>query len=376
MPWKEASVISLRKEFVEFAGKGANISLLCKRFGISRETGYKWIRRYAKDGASALGDQSRRPMNSPSRTTTAMEEAILEVREKHTAWGGRKIRRFLQNRGISAVPAASTITEVLRRNGRIDEKESVKHSPFRRFERKDPNDLWQMDFKGHIPCPEGRCHPLTVLDDYSRYSIVLKACLNERTETVQLALIDAFRQYGLPNQIISDNGNPWGSQGRSAFTTLTVWLMQLGIQVSNSAPAHPQTMGKDERFHRTLKAELLGSSLPWSNQQAQTRFDHWRFQYNHERPHEALEMNVPASRFQVSNRSYPESLPPIEYGSGDIVRKVQSCGIVHFKGKEFRVSAALVGLPIALRPRPQCDWLLDLYFVRQLVMTINLHDHE
>jgi transposase InsO family protein len=376
MPWKESSVMNLRKEFVDLAKNDGNISRLCKSFGISRKTGYKWLERFHSSGQTGLENQSRRPINSPGQISTGIEEAIIQVREKHDAWGGRKIRRFLQNSGVSNVPAASTITEVLRRNGLIHEFDAAKHSPFQRFERKYPNDLWQMDFKGHVPCPEGRCHPLTVLDDHSRYSVVLKACLNERTETVQSCLVDAFRQYGLPNQIISDNGSPWGNRGHNPFTRLTVWLMRLSILVSNSAPAHPETMGKDERFHRTLKAELLGESLPWRKEQVQKRFDQWRFEYNHQRPHEALDMEVPATRFQVSNRAFPESLPPIEYGSTDIVRKVQNNGVVHFKGLEFRVPTALVGFPIALRPRAQCDGLFDLYFVRQLVMVIDLNDHD
>jgi transposase InsO family protein len=376
MPWKEANVISLRKEFVEFAKNGDNVSCLCKRFGISRETGYKWIRRYAANGEEALADRSRRPVNSPGRVCESIEETVVKLRSQHSVWGGRKIRRRMQMLGYSDIPAASTITAILKRHGLIDRFESQKCKAFQRFEREYPNDLWQMDFKGHVPCPEGRCHPLTVLDDHSRYSVVLKACLTERTETVQPCLIDAFRQYGLPNQMITDNGPPWGNHGHNPFTKLTVWLMRLGILISNSAPAHPETMGKEERFHRTLKAELLGESLPWRIEQAQRKFDQWRFEYNHHRPHEALGMEVPASRYQISKRSFPEALPPIEYGSTDIVRKVQSNGIVHFQGREFRVPQALTGYPIALRTSSQCDGLFELYFVRQLVMVINLNDHD
>lgn len=376
MPWKEASVVNLRKEFVDLAKNSNNIAQLCKNFGISRKTGYKWLQRFEDSGETGLENLSRRPVHCPGRISTVMEGVIIKVRKRHHAWGGRKIRRFLHNRGITDVPAASTITGVLRRNGFIDEFEACKHSPFQRFEREYPNDLWQMDFKGHVPCPEGRCHPLTVLDDHSRYSMVLQACLNERTETVQSCLIRAFRQYGLPNQMITDNGPPWGNHGHNPFTKLTVWLMRIGILVSNSAPAHPETMGKEERFHRTLKAELLGESLPWRIEQAQRKFDQWRFEYNHHRPHEALDMEVPASRFQISKRPFPESLPPIEYGSTDIIRKVQNNGVVHFKGREFQVPRALVGFPIALRPQAQRDGLFELYFVRQLVMVINFNDHD
>lgn len=376
MPWKEVSVVNLRNEFIKLVKNNGNITRVCKNFGISRKTGYKWLERFGTSGEKGLEDLSRRPIRSPERTNTAMEEAILEVRERHPKWGGRKIRRVLQGRGLTDVPAPSTITEILKRNGLIDELETSKYSWSKRFERQYPNDLWQMDFKGHVACPEGRCHPLTVLDDHSRYSVVLKACLDERTQTVQSHLIEAFRKYGLPNQIINDNGPPWGNQGRNPFTQLTVWLMRLGVLVSNSAPAHPETLGKDERFHRTLKAELLGDSIPWRIDQTQTKFDQWRFEYNHLRPHEALNMETPSARFNISNRPFPESLPPIEYGTGDIVRKVQFGGIVHFKGREIQVPRALVGCAVALRSRPQCDGIFELYFIRQLVIVINLNNHD
>jgi transposase InsO family protein len=376
MPWKEASVIALRKEFVDLAKNDGNISRVCRNFGISRKTGYKWMERFEATGEEGLNDLSRRPEHSPCQITNRMEEAIIGIRVKNRTWGGRKIRRRLQDLGHTNVPAASTISEVLKRNGFIDEMQTSRHQPFVRFEREYPNDLWQMDFKGHVACPEGRCHPLTILDDASRFSLALKACLDERRSTVQMSLTETFRRYGLPNQIITDNGPPWGNSGCSPYTKLTVWLMRLGILVSHSAPAHPETLGKDERFHRTFKAELLGESLPWRNEEAQRRFDAWRFTYNHHRPHEALDMEVPARRYQISNRSFSECLPTIEYGSGDIVRKVQQRGIVHFLGREFQVSRALIGQPVALRPRAQCDGIFDLYFVRQLVLTINFNDHD
>lgn len=376
MPWRESSVMTLRKEFVDLARSSENFSLLCENFGISRKTGYKWMHRFECNGESGLNDHKRRPINIPNRVHAAMEKAILQVRSQHRFWGGRKIRRRLQNLGYGNVPAASTITEVLKRNGLIDPTESVSHSRFNRFQHPYPNDLWQMDFKGHIQCPEGRCHPLTILDDCSRFSIALKACLDERGKTVQSCLIEAFRRYGMPNKIITDNGPPWGNQGMNPYTTLGVWLMQLGLLIGHSSPAHPQTLGKDERFHRTLKAELLGESLPWRNQEAQKQFDHWRFTYNHYRPHEALDLEVPASRYNISNRSFPESLPPIEYAPTDIVRKIQSNGILHFQGREFRVPQAFKGYPVALRPRAQCDGIYELYFVRQLILVINLNDHD
>jgi transposase InsO family protein len=376
MPWKEANVISLRKEFIQLAKNGSNISRLCENFGISRKTGYKWIERHRSSGEMALADRSRRPVNSPKQVCKEIEEVVVMLRKEHPAWGGRKIKRRLQNLGHRDVPAASTITSILRRNGFIDRLESEKHLAFERFQRKEPNDLWQMDFKGHVACPEGRCHPLTILDDCSRYALAIKACLDERTQTVQSCLQETFRRYGLPNQIITDNGAPWGNDASNPYTRLTVWLMRLGILISHSRPAHPQTLGKDERFHRTFKAELLGDSLPWPNDEAQQRFESWRIIYNYQRPHEALGMEVPANYYRISNRTFSERLESIEYGPSDIVRKVQQKGIIHFHGREFRVPQALIGQPIALRPRAQSDGSFEIYYVRQLICVIDLKHHD
>ncbi|HSP05911.1 MAG TPA: DDE-type integrase/transposase/recombinase, partial [Acidobacteriota bacterium] len=283
-------------------------------------------------------------------------------------------RRRLQNLKHTDVPAASTITAILRRQGMIDASESAKHFGIERFEREHPNDLWQMDFKGHVGWPDGRCHPLTILDDCSRYALAIKACLNEKTETVQESLIETFRRYGLPNQMIMDNGSPWGDDGSNPYTRLTVWLIRQGILISHSRPLHPQTMGKDERFHRTFKAELLGDWLPWSQEETQKRFDQWRFTYNHHRPHEALNMEVPANRYRISNRIFNESLPAIQYAPADTVRVVQQKGIVHFQGREIRIPKAFAGQRIALRPRAQSDGCFDIYYVRQFIITIDLHD--
>jgi transposase InsO family protein len=372
MPWKEITMTALRREFVNLVMMGGNISELCRRFSISRKTGYKWLDRYTRGGENGLLSRSRRPDRSPRKVTSEIEAAVVAVRRDHPAWGGRKIRTYLHQQGFTTAPAASSVTGILRRNGCLSPNESSKHKAFKRFERSQANDLWQMDFKGHIACPEGRCHPLTILDDHSRYSIALHPCLDERSETVQSVLVKTFRLYGMPDQMITDNGPPWGDDGKHPYTRLTVWLIRLGILVSHSRPRHPQTMGKDERFHRTLKAELIGDFIPWTNQQAQQRFENWRLVYNHHRPHEALDMKVPASRYQISKRSFPEILPSIEYAPDDFVRKVQQKGIVHFRGKEFRIPMAFIGQPVALRPNLNCDGIFDVFYIRQLVAQIDL----
>ena len=372
MPWQQVTLMSQRKEFVVLAMvDGANMAHLCQRFGISRRIGYKWLARYLKEGEAGLFDRCRRPRASPGVTPAALEEAVLRVREDHPAWGGRKIRARLQALGWVAVPAASTITAILKRHGKIDPAESLKHRAWQRFEAAFPNDLWQMDFKGHFAVVQGRCHPLTVLDDHSRYALGLEACADERTATVKERLTGIFRRYGLPQRILVDNGSPWGADWEHPYTPLTVWLLRLGLGVTHARPCHPQTLGKDERFHRTLKAEVLtycqGLELP----QCQPRFNAWRLVYNLERPHEALGLAVPASRYRVSPRSFPETLPPIVYGPDDQVRRVQADGSISYRQQELRVGKAFRGELVALRPTSS-DGVWEVVFCNQRITKIDL----
>lgn len=372
MPWQEVSTVSLRKEFIMLANQeGANLSELCRRFGISRKTAYKWRDRYDEAGNKGLQDRSRRPHRSNHRTPEPVEQRVLSMRDAHPAWGGRKIRRRLQDLGHTALPSVSTLTEILRRHGRLDTAESAKHTAWQRFEHAAPNRLWQMDFKGHFAIGTGRCHPLTVLDDHSRYALRLEACANQQGSTVQTRLTEAFRRYGVPERMTMDNGSPWGSDAEHPYTPLTVWLMRLGIRVSHSRPYHPQTQGKDERFHRTLDVEVLRGKVFHDLDQCQRRFDQWRTVYNLERPHEAIGMAVPASRYLPSDRGFPETLPPIEYGPSDIVRKVQAKGEVHYHGSVFKVSKAFHGYPVALRSASE-EGTMKVYFCQQCIAKVDL----
>jgi transposase InsO family protein len=368
MAWKEMTLENQRQEFVMLAGEpGCNRSALCARFGISRKTGYKWLNRAKEIGL--LCDQSRRPHHSPRQTESEVEQRVLTLRAAHPAWGGRKLRRRLLDLGQSA-PASSTITQILRRHQLLDDPAPSAPGPWRRFARALPNDLWQMDFKGHLPCRSGRCHPLTALDDCSRFALILQACADEQRATVQSALIQAFRRYGLPWEMLTDNGSPWGGD---FLTRLSVWLMRLGILITHGRPSHPQTQGKEERFHRTLRAELLGQALPWDLPKCQERFDEWRHIYNTQRPHEALQMQAPVTRYRTSVRAYPETLPPVEYGSEDQVRRVQAQGWTWFAGREIRLSKALHGQPVAFRPDPLRDGFYAIYFCRQKISDIDLN---
>jgi transposase InsO family protein len=369
MPWLEVSVMELRLEFVMLARQaGSNMSGLCRGYGISRKTGYKWLSRAASPGAD-LSDASRRPHRSPRRTSEAMERSVLAVRAEHPCWSGRKIAHRLRDLGHAGVPAPSTVTAILRRHG-IALGADGTAAPYRRFERARPNELWQMDFKGHFALSEGRCHPLTVLDDCSRFSLCLAACANEQSETVQGHLRDAFRRYGLPDWIITDNGAPWGDRSDTPYTPLGVWLMRLGIGISHSRPYHPQTLGKEERFHRTLKAELLGGPPFADLGRCQRAFDRWRTTYNCERPHQALDMDVPAARYRPSARLFPETMPPIEYAPGHHVRRVQKQGWISFKGSDFRLPKAFAGYPVGL-VTTAVDGLWDVVFASRRIAQLD-----
>ncbi len=357
MPWKEVSTMSLRREFVELAQQeGANRRALCRRFGISPTTGYRWLHRYQAAGAAGLQDRSRRPHHSPHRTPVAMEQAVLQIHDAHPAWGGRKIRATLAaqpaQRHRSPLPSASTITAILRRHDRLAPPEPAPPASWHRFERPVPNELWQMDFKGHFPLLRGgRGHPLTLLDDHSRFCLGLVACANERQQTVQGQLTQVFTRYGLPHTILTDNGPPWGAATTPpVHTALTVWLLRLGVRVSHGRPYHPQMQGKAARFHRTLQAEVLRERPLLDLATCQRHFTAWRTVYNCERPHEALGDRPPVSRYQPSPRSFPAALPPIEYAPGAVVRRVQGKGEIALHGRTYQVGRAFHGYPVAVQP--------------------------
>ena len=335
MSWKECDRVLLRREFVKMASvEGVNMSALCRQFEISRKTAYKWLGRFRAQGESGLVDRSRRPKTHREPTSSRREARVLAVRDEHPAWGGRKIRARLQALGETCPPSASTITEILRRHGRIGPAESARRKPYRSFERGRPNELWQIDFKGEFKMSNGRyCYPLTLLDDHSRFAIGLFACGNQQRVTVQDHLTALFRRYGLPQAIYSDNGPPWGSMNSpTRHTRLTAWLMRLDVRVIHGTPYSPQGRGKEERFHRTLKAELLQDRRFDDLAHTQRRFDPWRAMYNQERPHEALDLGVPASRYHTSARELPEQLAPFEYSDRFETRQVNRVGQFRFRG--------------------------------------------
>jgi transposase InsO family protein len=362
MPWNEVSVMSLRLEFVTLASaEGANVRELCRRYGVSPKTAYKWIDRFRAGGPAALADRARRPAGSPRRTGADAERRVLELRDAHPAWGGRKLRAVLEADGAAGPPAAGTITGILRRNGRLAAA-AAPSGPTVRFEHDAPDRLWQMDFKGHFETGSGRCHPLTVLDDHSRFNLGLFACPDERDGTVRGHLTALFRRYGLPERVLCDDGAPWGTAGSGQrYSAPGVWLLRLGVGTAHGRPYRPQTQGKDERFHRTLKAEVIRGVAFADPADCQRRFDPWREVYNHRRPHEALGMAVPASRYRPGARPFPEAPPAWEYGPADEVRKVGADGAISFRGRPIAVGKAFRGERVAVRPTEE-DGTYGVYF--------------
>lgn len=376
MPWKQVSVMSSRLEFVRLAiAGGVPLAALCRRFGISRKAGAKWVGRYRADSTDgSLLDRSRRPANSPTRSSVVLEAKVVALRQKHPAWGGRKIVRRLEDLGESDVCSAGTVTAILRRAGLIDPIASeVRRKPVR-FEHPEPNDLWQMDFKGHFALEGGgRCHPLTVLDDHSRYALVLAGCGDEKARTVRGHLIAAFERYGLPRRILCDNGSPWGGSvtgGPGVWTALALWLLRQGIGVAHGRPRHPQTQGKGERFHATLVAEVLRWHRFDDLAHARQALEAWRELYNNERPHEAIGMNTPAGRYKPSPRAYRPDPPPIEYGPQDQVRRVSANSGIGFGGKRYGIGKAFRGQLVALRPATT-GGVWDVYYCHQRVGQID-----
>ncbi len=371
MPWMTRSLIETRAEFIQLASLAeANMAELCRRFKVSRKTAYKRLDRFTRNGEKGLKDRSRRPKHSPGRTDAEVAKKVLELRAEHPAWGPRKLKRRLEDLGQSGLPAHSTFGAILRREGAIAAGEASKHQPWQRFERQAPNQLWQMDFKGDFALSRGgRCYPLPIIDDHSRYLVGIFACGNQTEKTVRGHLQSVFERYGLPEQILCDNGSPWSGGGE--WTGLTVWLLRHGIKVLHGRPFHPQTQGKEERLNRTLKAEVLLRQDLRDLEHTQQALDQWRTIYNTERPHEALGMEVPLKRYRPSLRSYNPQLGEIQYAAQDEIRKVKSKGEITWRNRTYFIGKAFVGEPVGLKPTRE-EHLFDVYYCHQRLGQIDL----
>lgn len=372
MPFEVSTLMEQRLTFVLLAlQEGANIRALCRQSGVSSKTAYLWMARYRAAGADGLVDRSHRPHASPAQTAPEVEAQVLAVRTTHPTWGGRKIHAWLRDRGgLATPPVPSTITAILRRHDRLMGPRVDHPRAYGRFERALPNELWQMDFMGHRAMRRGRVHPLSVLDDHSRFALALVACAHERAGLVQTHLITCFQHYGLPEAILADNGAAWGSSHVGAITWLEAWFMRLGIRILHGRPRHPQTQGKVERWHATIAADVFQFGQFPDLRATQDALDAFRATYNTDRPHEALGMRVPAERYQPSSRPYPQVLPEISYSADHTVHHVNSAGRITIDGHPVFISEALRGLPVGVRPTG-VDGVLVVRFCNQAIKRID-----
>lgn len=361
MPWKEKTVPMSRAEFVRRASQGEkSFSALCREYGISRPTGYKWLKR--AQNQQGLTDRSRAPHRRPHQTPPEIEQLVLAYRTEHPAIGALKTKRILENAGHTHLPCARTIHAIFKRHGCIRPEASRAARPYQRFEKATPNELWQADFKGHFRMLDGqRCHPLNILDDCSRFNLCADALVGETFEAVQPSLLRIFAAYGLPLSLLCDHGNPWGTAQSTGFTRFEVWLMELGILPLHGRVHHPQTQGKGESFNRAMQRELLRYTQIANLVHAQQVFDAYRQFYNHERPHHALQLAVPASRYQPSRVRLPEKIAEWDYPAGYELRRVKEIGYVTIRGQGYFLSEAFGGKMIAVRDS-QLPGAISLFF--------------
>ena len=346
MPWECKTMEKLREEFVTNAICCNNFSALCREFGITRKTGYKWLKRYLN--GLPLSDMPKTPNRITNKTPEPIEKLIVSVRNDNPAWGAKKIKHVLENEGIIGIPCIKTINNILHRYACILPEESLKHKPYVRFEKDKCNKMWQTDFKGEFKTNDNKyCYPLTIIDDHSRYSIKIKTSLS--TAGIVLPSFEAaFKEYGMPEAVLSDNGAQFAGF-RHGYTQFEKWLMNHDVLPIHGRMKHPQTQGKIERFHRTMKAELLNQRTFRDIEEADTELQKWREKYNNDRPHEALGMKSPSEVYKASNREYEEEIKKYEYGGENHVIKVNSWGYLRFNRWQIYLSETMKNEYIEIR---------------------------
>jgi putative transposase len=361
MPWKETCPMDQRIQLLnDWLKEDHTITELSQHYNVSRNTVYKWIKRYQTKGPQGLEELSRTPLNHPNSTSPEIVSQLIETKIKHPNWGPKKIVARLEKLNPECPwPATSTAGNILKKEGLVCSRH-LKHrtppysEPFRECKR--PNDVWSMDYKGQFRMGDGRlCYPFTITDNYSRYIIGCRGLYHPTYENTRPWLERAFREYGLPLAIRSDNGAPFASIGLGGISTLSVWLIRLWIRPERILAGHPEQNGRHERMHRTLKAET--TVPPRANLKAQQRaFDSFKKEFNTERPNEALGQETPASVYQPSLRRLPNKLPDVEYPSYFTVRQVRHNGEIKWKGEFVYISTALAGEPIGLRQIGESEW--------------------
>jgi putative transposase len=366
MGWKETCVMEERFQFIqEYGSKNWSFAELCRRRGVSRKTGYKWLARYQQEGADGLRDLSRAPRKHPNQILAEVAEVVVELRREYPLWGPEKLRARLQQTMPEILwPAASSIGELLQRKGmtvppKRHRKAGPSLNPLSHIG--EANQVWCVDFKGWFRCGDGsRCDPLTLTDAHSRYLLRCQALAGQDGRRARDVMEAAFREYGLPDGVRSDNGEPFASAGVGGLSRLSVWWIKLGIRPERIPRGKPQHNGRHERMHRTLKAAT--AQPPASNMRMQQEaFDAFEQEYNWERPHEALQMKTPGECYVASNRGYPSRLAEPEYGDGWEVRRVRECGRMRWWSGNIFVGKALVGEQVGLEPQDEGIWRVWFY---------------
>lgn len=374
MLWKDKTMEQNREEFVKRVLLHEKPKIeLCREYGISRPTGDKWIKRFNKSGD--LSNQSRRPFHTVNKISIEAEERIVAARRLEPAIGAMKMRRMLTNGGWESPPSVSTINAVLKRNNLITQEASENAQPYVSFVKDKPNDMWQVDFKGDFLLRnKTRCHPLSIIDDHSRYCLNGDAKANEQFPGVQESLLKTFIEYGLPDSLLCDNGSPWGSSQTTSITLFEVWLMELGILTLHIHPKHPQTQGKVERFNGSYKKERLNFYVPDDLRDAQMCRLEYRDFYNNHRPHHALNLDCPAQHYAPSLRKLMEKISPWEYELGAELRQVKSTGYISYGGQGFYLSEGLGDKTVAIFPSGE-DGVMNIVFRQFRVARLNLREH-
>lgn len=375
MPWRETSVMDERLQFVMAYQAGeVGMTELCRSAGISRKTGYKWLERYLVDGKAGLQDRSRAPHVQARRTPAAIEGQLLAFKRRHEGYGPKKIRALLNQQHPDVDwPAVSTISGLLAAHGLVEPRTRRRKTPpypHPLLPMEQPNAVWTADFKGQFATGDGQlCYPLTVADGYSRYLITCRGMPQISRIRVFRSFMQAFREYGLPDAIRTDNGPPFSNRGLG-ISKLTAWWWKLGIRHERIEPGHPEQNGRHERMHRTLKAATAQPSAANLGSQ-QRRFDTWRREYNDQRPHEALGQRPPSAVFGASRRPLPERLPEVVYPKGFVVRQVRQNGSIKWRSRLIFVCTSLVGDPVGLTQIDDQRW--RVYFLQEPIGIFDEH---
>lgn len=365
MPWRETSPMDQRTQFIaDYLRESFSITELCELYGVSRKTGYKWIERYVRLGPTGLDERSRQPHHSPNATPLEIVSIILEARRRHPSWGAKKLLTLLSKRyPRRAFPGRSTVCDILTRHGLVPKRRArrrIGHPGQPTSLILAPNDVWSADYKGQFKTGDGRyCYPLTVADGFSRYLLGCQALPSTAVAEARPVFTRLFQEYGLPRRIRTDNGVPFATHTLARLSRLSAWWVRLGILPKFIEPGKPQQNGRHERMHRTLKAETTrppAATLPAQ----QRKFNRFREEFNDERPHEALDMHTPASRYAPSPRPMPEKLPPLDYPDRFEVRYVSANGGIRWNRQWVNVSTTCVGEYVGLEEIDDGVW--NVYF--------------